>query len=214
VDFRNVIVVMTSNLGANVITELPAHMKGTEPQVQESIMDIVRHTLSPELLNRIDETIVFNRLQREDLDRIVEIGFQDIANRLETGQNMTLDVSPTAVDCIAERGYDVRYGARPLKRTLVKEVLNPLSRMVLEGGVIDGDVVRVRTRGEAEIEVKSLGSELGWLCSNMQSSDKNDVVIMRNHKTQPRKEGDEGTWDDDDEWLLEGDASDESNDAK
>ena len=62
---------------------------------------------------------------------------------------MTLDVSSAAKDCIAERGYDVRYGARPLKRTLVKEVLNPLSRLILEGSVHEGDVVRVRTRGEA-----------------------------------------------------------------
>lgn len=214
VDFRNVIVVMTSNLGAHVIAELPPDMKGTEPQVQESIMEIVRHTLSPELLNRIDETIVFNRLQREDLDRIVEINIRDIAERLESGQNMTLDVSPRAVDCIAERGFDIRYGARPLKRTIVKDVLNPLSRMVLEGGVIDGDVVRVRTRAEAEIEAKASGSELGWLCSNTKSFDKNDVVIMRNHKTKPKEEHGEDTWDDDDEWLgLEGDESDER-DAK
>jgi ATP-dependent Clp protease ATP-binding subunit ClpB len=200
---------MTSNLGAHVIAELPPDMKGTEPQVQESIMEIVRHTLSPELLNRIDETIVFNRLQREDLDRIVEINIRDIANRLESGQNMTLDVSPRAVDCIAERGFDVRYGARPLKRTIVKDVLNPLSRMVLEGGVIDGDIVRVRTRAEAKIESDISGSELGWLCSNKQSSDKNDVVIMRNHEMKPRKEGGEDTWNDDDEWLLESDESDE-----
>lgn len=193
VDFCNVIVVMTCNLGANVITELPAHMKGTEPQVQEWIMDIVRHTLLPELLNRIDETVVFNQLQREGLDTIVEIDIRDIANRLETGQNMTLDVSPIAVDCIAERGYGVPYGARPLKHTLFKVVLNRMSRMLLEGGMIDGNVVRVHTRGEAEIEVKLLGSELGWLCSKMQSSDNNDVVIMRNHKTQARKELDEDT---------------------
>jgi ATP-dependent Clp protease ATP-binding subunit ClpB len=87
VDCRNVIVVMTSNLGAHVIAELPPDMKGTEPQVQESIMDIVRHTLSPELLNCIDEAIVFNRLQREDLHRIVEISIRDIANRLESAES-------------------------------------------------------------------------------------------------------------------------------
>lgn len=166
-------------------------------------MEVVRHALSPELLNRIDDMVVFNRLQREDMDRIAEMGIQEIADRLERGQNMTLDVSPTAVDCIAERGYDVRYGARPLKRTLNKELLNPLSRLVLEGGVIDGDNVQVVTRGEAE---ELPDNKFGWVCSNMQSSDKNDVVILRNHPIKPRDENDDN-WNDDDEWLLEGDDS-------
>lgn len=204
VDFRNVIVVMTSNLGAHVISELSPEMKGTEPEVQEAIMDVVRHSLSPELLNRIDESVVFNRLQREQMDQIAEMNLKEVADRLDSGQNMTLDVSSTAVDCIAERGYDVRYGARPLKRTIVRDVLNPLSRMVLEGGVWDGDTVRVRSRGEAEVEVKETDSDLGWISSNMASSDKNDIVVMRNHHSP--EEG-EGEWSDDDEWLLEGDDS-------
>lgn len=205
VDFRNVIVVMTSNLGAHVISELPPEMKGSEPEVQEAIMDVVRHSLSPELLNRIDESVVFNRLQREQMDQIAEMNLKEVAERLENGQNMVLDVSPTALDCIAERGYDVRYGARPLKRTIVRDVLNPLSRMVLEGGVWDGDTVKVRSRGEAEKEVKETGSDLGWISSNMASSDKNDIVVMRNHHTPEEGEGE--LWADDDEWLLEGDES-------
>ena len=207
VDFRNVIVVMTSNLGAHIISELPPEMKGTEPEVQEAIMDVVRHTLSPELLNRIDECIVFNRLQREQMDIIAEMNLKEVADRLDSGQNMILDVSPTAVDCIAERGYDVRYGARPLKRTIVRDVLNPLSRMVLEGGVWDGDTVKVRSRGEAEQEVKETGSDLGWISSNMASEDKNDIVVMRNHHSPEEGEGE--MWTDDDEWLLEGDDSKE-----
>lgn len=205
VDFRNVIVVMTSNLGAHVISELPPEMKGTEPQVVEVIMDVVRHTLSPELLNRIDESVVFNRLQREQMDQIAEMNLKEIAERLDKGQNMTLDVSPNAVDCIAERGFDVRYGARPLKRTIVRDVLNPLSRLLLEGGVWDGDTVRVRSRGEGEEEVKASGSDLGWISSNMASDDKNDIVIMRNHHSPEEGEGE--VWEEDDEWLLEGDDS-------
>jgi ATP-dependent Clp protease ATP-binding subunit ClpB len=116
VDFSNCIVVMTSNLGAHVLADLPAHFKGTEPEVEASIMEVVRHTLSPELLNRIDESVIFNRLQRENMDRIAEIGVKDIAKRLEDGQNMTLDVSDLAMDCLAEKGFDIRYGARPLKQ--------------------------------------------------------------------------------------------------
>lgn len=188
-----------------MISELPPEMKGTEPQVQEAIMDVVRHTLSPELLNRIDESVVFNRLQRDQMDQIAEMNLKEVAERLDKGQNMTLDVSPNAVDCIAERGFDVRYGARPLKRTIVRDVLNPLSRMVLEGGVWDGDTVRVRSRGEGEKEVKDSGSDLGWISSNMASEDKNDIVVMRNHHSPEEGEGE--VWSDDDEWLLEGDDS-------
>ena len=73
VDFRNVLVVMTSNIGANVIADLPPELTGTEPAVKENIMNVVRGTLSPELINRIDETVVFNRLQRENMDQIAKI---------------------------------------------------------------------------------------------------------------------------------------------
>merc|ERR1712137_687931 len=122
----NVIVVMTSNMGAQVISELPSHLKGNEPSVKESIMNVVRKTLSPELINRIDETVVFNRLQRDHMDRIADIGIAKIAERLlKGGQNMQIDISDAAKACIAESGFDVRYGALPLKRALVKELLNP-----------------------------------------------------------------------------------------
>lgn len=206
VDFRNVIVIMTSNLGAPVIADLPADLKGSEPAVVESIMDVVRHTLSPELLNRIDETVVFNRLQRENMDTIVGIGIGEIAKRLQDGQSMDLSVSGTAKDVLADTGYDVRYGARPLKRTLARELLNPLSRLVLEGSVMEGDVVKVRTRAEAEKEQRSSSTssssdeeELGWISSNPSSSNKNDIVVVRNHAPKPPEEA---VWDDD-EFLLE-----------
>jgi ATP-dependent Clp protease ATP-binding subunit ClpB len=188
---------MTSNLGAQVLADLPSHFKGTEPEVQEQIMDVVRRTLSPELLNRIDENVIFNRLQRENMDSIAEIQLCDIARRLEEGQNMNLDVSAPAMDCLAEHGFDIRYGARPLKRTLNRELLNPLSRLVLEGSVIDGDNVLVRTRGEADKLKDSYPH--GWISSDLASVDKNDVVIIRNHPPSPPEEE---VWDDD-EFLLE-----------
>ena len=112
VDFRNVIVVMTSNMGAQVLADLPAHYQGNEPEVQGAMMEVVRKTLSPELLNRIDENIIFNRLQREHMDKIATIGLHEINERLQSCQNMTLDVSNTAKLCLAEKGYDFRYGAR------------------------------------------------------------------------------------------------------
>lgn len=190
---------MTSNLGASVIAELPEHFRGSEPQVQDTIMEVVRQNLSPELLNRIDETIVFNRLQRENMDTITEIGIQEIAKRLEEGQNMTLDVSLNAKDVLGEMGFDVRYGARPLKRVLARELLNPMSRLVLEGAVKNGDNVRVRTRAEAEKAQKHGDAALGWISSNEASDNKNDIVIIRNHEMVVEEEE---IWDDDD-YLLE-----------
>jgi ATP-dependent Clp protease ATP-binding subunit ClpB len=94
---------------------------------------------------------------------------------------MTLDVSPLAIECISEKGYDMRYGARPLKRVLVRDLLNPLSRIVLEGGVIDGDVVKVRTRAEADkLAFESPDTSFGYLSSSKNSTDKNDLVVLRN----------------------------------
>ena len=182
VDFSNVIVVMTSNMGAQVISELPSHLKGNEPSVKESIMNVVRKTLSPELINRIDETVVFNRLQREHMDQIAEIHIQQIADRLSKHQDMDLEISPAARACIAERGFDVRYGARPLKRALAQEVLNPLSKAILEGHVRESDVVRVSTRGEALNLQRDGNAQLGWVTgADHRSKDRNDVVILKNH---------------------------------
>jgi ATP-dependent Clp protease ATP-binding subunit ClpB len=201
VDFRNVIVVMTSNLGAPLIAELPPELSGSEPAVQESIMEVVRGTLSPELLNRIDETVVFNRLQRENIGRIAEIQLGEISQRLSEGQNMTLDVSDVALECIAEKGYDVRYGARPLKRVLAKFVLNPLSQLVLEGSVLEGDTVKVRTRGEV-ISLSKTSPDISWISSDdVDSEDRNDILILRNHDASADDDGTD-TWDDDD-YLLE-----------
>jgi ATP-dependent Clp protease ATP-binding subunit ClpB len=183
VDFSNVIVIMTSNMGAQVISELPIHLKGDEPSVQESIMRVIRKTLSPELINRIDETVIFNRLQREHMDQIAEINIEQISDRLEKNQEMTLEVSQAARGCIGERGFDIRYGARPLKRALTQEILNPLSKAILEGEVREADVVRVLTRGEA-LNLKQDGNaQLGWVTgADHRSKDRNDVVILKNHE--------------------------------
>lgn len=181
VDFRNVIAVMTSNIGASVIADLPPHLTGSEPAVRSSIMEVVRGTLSPELLNRIDETVIFNRLQRESMDQIARIHLEEISKRLQEGQSMTLDVSDAALECMADKGYDVRYGARPLKRVLAKAVLNPLSHLVLEGSVLEGDSVRVCTRGEADALSES-SPETSWIgSSDGNDQDKKAIVILRNH---------------------------------
>ena len=188
VDFRNTIIIMTSNLGAQVISEFPEEYHGSEPVVYDAIMDIVRQHLSPELLNRIDESIVFNRLQRSDMDSITDMNLHVVMKRLEEHQNMTLQISHNAQMVISEMGYDIRYGARPLKRVIAREILNPLSRLILEGAVISGDVVRIQTRAEGEIEQRNNHSSndpstsLGWISSNPTSNNKNDIIVMRNHQ--------------------------------
>ncbi|KAL7493484.1 hypothetical protein ACHAWT_006032 [Skeletonema menzelii] len=204
VDFRNVIVVMTSNMGASVIADLPPELTGSEPHVRDALMEVVRGTLSPELLNRIDETVVFSRLQRENMGDIAAIHLDEIAKRLMSGQNMTLDVSEIALGCIAEKGYDVRYGARPLKRVLARDILNPLSKLLLEGSVKEGDTVKVRTRGEARLITKS-SPGVTWVSSsddNFDKEDRNDILILRNHEVNLRDADEKETWDDD-EYLFE-----------
>jgi len=191
VNFRNVIVIMTSNIGAEAIANMPDNYRGNEPEVEVAMMDIVRKTLSPELLNRIDESVIFNRLHREHMDMIADIGLEEIAERLDNVHSMSLDVSSLAKDCIAEKGYDIRYGARPLKRVLASDILNPLSKLVLDGGVIDGDVVKILTTGEAQT-IQMENEDLSWVSSSS-PEDKNSVVILRNHSV--AKCGDE-IWDD------------------
>lgn len=221
VDFSNVLVVMTSNMGAPVIADLPSHLRGSEPEVHEQIMSVIRQTLSPELLNRIDETVVFNRLQRDHMDSIASLGIGEIARRLQDEQGMTLDVTDAAKACLSERGYDVRYGARPLKRVLVREVLNPLSRAVLEGSLREGDTVQVRTRGEAirmqknnaEVDDNVATANFGWVTgANPISEDKNDVVIIKNHESFPddyyNDDDDDGNDDEDGYYYMDDDDDD------
>lgn len=177
---------MTSNIGSQIISNLSDNVNVVnDKDVSNSIMDIVRNTISPELLNRIDETIIFNRLQREDMDKITDIHLNDISKRLDDNQNMTLNVSNNAKLVLSDHGYDIRYGARPLKRVLNRDILNPLSRLVLEGTVKDGDIVYVRTRAEAEEHQEKNNdnkNNYGWICSSPISDNKNDIVILRNHE--------------------------------
>ena len=137
------------------------------------------------------------------MNTIAEIQLKEISNRLLDGQNMTLDVSDVALSCISDKGYDVRYGARPLKRVLNSMVLNPLSQLVLEGSVLEGDTVRVRTRGEVNSLAKSSSEDISFVsASDGDMADRNDILLLRNHK--PRNVDESETWDDvDGEYLLE-----------
>ncbi|MFI6521544.1 ATP-dependent Clp protease ATP-binding subunit [Spirillospora sp. NPDC050679] len=148
VDFSNTVVIMTSNVGAQLILE----SDGDTAALHDQIMDLLLHTLRPELLNRIDETIVFTRLDRGQLRQIVDLLLDKTRQRL-AGQAVELEVTDAAKDWLAERGYKPEFGARPLRRTIQREVDNPLSRMLLTGEVDEGFTVRVDAGDEDALAI-------------------------------------------------------------
>jgi ATP-dependent Clp protease ATP-binding subunit ClpB len=143
VDFKNTVIIMTSNIGSQYITE-----EESKEARSRLVMDALRAHFRPEFLNRVDEIIIFDRLTEDDLKKIVEIQLRRLTRRLEQ-QKITLDLSDSAKELIAREGYDPVYGARPLKRTIQKEILNPLSVDILEGKVREGQTVRVNAKDGA-----------------------------------------------------------------
>jgi ATP-dependent Clp protease ATP-binding subunit ClpB len=137
VDFRNCIVIMTSNLGGDIIQRA-----AKVEEVKAEVSALLRSTFKPEFLNRIDETIFFNRLDRADILKIVDIQLGLLAKRLEE-RKISLQVTPKAKALLADAGFDPQFGARPLKRTIQNLVQNPLARQVLAGEVTDGSTVTV-----------------------------------------------------------------------
>jgi ATP-dependent Clp protease ATP-binding subunit ClpB len=140
VDFRNVLIVMTSNLGADFLV---LQKEGEDSSaVHAEVMQIVRAHFRPEFLNRIDEIILFHRLRREDMGAIVDIQFARLAKLLED-RKITLELEPEARAWLADKGYDPAYGARPLKRVIQKNVQDSLAESILSGAIRDGERVVV-----------------------------------------------------------------------
>ena len=138
VDFRNTLIVMTSNLGAEILVNQP---EGQDTDaVRDQVMAIVRASFRPEFLNRVDEIILFHRLQKSDMTRIVDIQMKRLARLLED-RKITVKLEPSARDWLAEKGWDPAYGARPLKRVIQKSVQDPLAEMILSGRIKDGETV-------------------------------------------------------------------------
>jgi len=140
VDFRNTIIIMTSNLGAEFLSELKEGQESIA--VRDEVMEVVRGAFRPEFLNRIDEIVLFNRLHRQEMGKIVEIQLQHLQNLL-AARKISLEIEQEAREWLAEKGYDPAYGARPLKRVLQKELQDPLAERILLGDVLDGAIVRV-----------------------------------------------------------------------
>ena len=138
VDFRNTLIVMTSNLGSEYLVNQP---EGEDTEaVRDQVMAEVRSAFRPEFLNRVDEIILFHRLKRENMGRIVDIQMVRLAKLLED-RKITLQLDAKARDWLAEKGYDPAYGARPLKRAIQKAVQDPLAELILSGKIKDGENV-------------------------------------------------------------------------
>ena len=148
VDFTNTIIIMTSNMGSEIISErmnvAEGHLSEEEQRkLEEEIMALLKRRLRPEFLNRIDDIVMFQSLGREEIREIVEIQFRRIARIAKKSHDLTLELTDAAKDWLAERGYDPAFGARPLKRVMQRNVANALAEALLGGRIHDGDVVRI-----------------------------------------------------------------------
>ena len=149
VDFRNTLIVLTSNLGSELLAGQSENEDTAD--LRDGVMAIVRAAFRPEFLNRLDEILLFHRLQRGHMAAIVDIQLERLASLLDD-RKIALDVSDDARAWLADQGYDPAYGARPLKRVIQRSLQNPLATLILDGGVKDGETVRVG-RGEDGLSI-------------------------------------------------------------
>jgi len=142
VDFKNTVVIMTSNLGADRIQAFARKESGSFDELKEELMGVLRHSFRPEFINRIDEIIVFQALTKEQLVQITSLMLDRVARRLRA-QHIEVEFSDEAIEHLAEIGFDPEFGARPLRRAIQRELENELSRLLLGGSIEPGDRVRV-----------------------------------------------------------------------
>jgi ATP-dependent Clp protease ATP-binding subunit ClpC len=150
VDFRNTIIIMTSNIGVRDLKDFGAgigfatksRVENQDDMVKSTIQNALKKTFSPEFLNRLDDVIVFNSLAREDIHKIIEISLKKLFSRI-TSIGYSMELTDKAKDFLAEKGYDQQYGARPLNRAIQKYVEDPLAEEILKGTMSEGDVILV-----------------------------------------------------------------------
>ncbi|GLC29849.1 ATP-dependent Clp protease ATP-binding subunit [Clostridium omnivorum] len=159
VDFKNTIIIMTSNVGAHTIKKqkslgfASANAKEAENEyekMKENVMDELKHTFRPEFLNRIDDIIVFHQLEEQDLKKIIKLMLRTVTNRVKE-QDIKLEFDDAAEEILTKEGYDITYGARPLRRAITKVVEDRLSEEILKGNIKRGDSVKV-TANEGELQ--------------------------------------------------------------
>ncbi|OGL88410.1 hypothetical protein A3H75_01880 [Candidatus Uhrbacteria bacterium RIFCSPLOWO2_02_FULL_51_9] len=159
VNFKNTVIIMTSNIGSEIISRAAQHgdlgfeqdhhdAKDPEVRVKDKILEALRDHFKPEFLNRVDELIVFHSLREEQIRAVVDLQLQRVIERL-LEKKITLDITDAAKAWLAHKGYDEKYGARPLKRVIQQELLDPLALRIIEGTVEEGASVRVDVEKEA-----------------------------------------------------------------
>jgi ATP-dependent Clp protease ATP-binding subunit ClpB len=149
VNFKNTVVIMTSNLASPAIQEL-TQKSANQETVRARVLQELRGAFRPEFLNRVDEIIVFRPLSREQIGQIVEIQLGRL-RQLLADRKLSLELTPAAREQLAEEGYDPVYGARPLKRVIQQRLQNPLALKLLQGEFHEGDTVRVSVNGNKEL---------------------------------------------------------------
>jgi ATP-dependent Clp protease ATP-binding subunit ClpB len=161
VDFKNTVVIMTSNLGSQYLAEHTSQPgEALDAEVRRQVMDALRAHFRPEFLNRVDEIIFFHSLGREHLRQIVDIQLRRLLRRLE-GRTISLDLTDKARNLLVDEGYDPVYGARPLKRTIQRKLLDPLAMEMLQGAFGDGDTIRVEAAGDDLAFARQAGPRQG-----------------------------------------------------
>lgn len=162
-NFKNTIIIMTSNIGSHLIMEKFQEASGStegwkhyyKEEAKNDVMDLLKKSVRPEFLNRIDEIVLFDPLSKEDIQKIVAIQFAQIKQRL-LEQGIILDTTPDALAKLGEEGFDPAFGARPLKRVLQKRILNELSKAILSGKLNKDDVVMMEVNAEGAIEFENV----------------------------------------------------------
>jgi ATP-dependent Clp protease ATP-binding subunit ClpB len=147
VNFRNTVIIMTSNIGSQLILEMRGADEKTYQRMREQVLQALQRQFRPEFLNRVDEVVVFRALTEAELAKIVDIQLEGLRHRLEE-RRITLEVTEAAKAHLARVGYDPVFGARPLKRAIQREVETPVARLIVAGQLRDGGTVRVDVRGE------------------------------------------------------------------
>jgi ATP-dependent Clp protease ATP-binding subunit ClpB len=158
VNFKNTIIIMTSNLGSHLIQVQLEHVSDEEVEnvmgeLRYKLIELLRKTIRPEFLNRIDEVVLFKPLTRKELRKIVDIQIDKITAMVK-GRDITIEVDDEAKDWLAKLGYDVTYGARPLKRTIQKYLINPLSQELLAGNFVNGDTILITQSSNAGLDFR------------------------------------------------------------
>jgi ATP-dependent Clp protease ATP-binding subunit ClpB len=147
VDFRNTVIIMTSNIGSSLIQEHFADDKSTDDTLHEGVMSQLKQHFRPEFLNRVDDSIIFRSLDESELGAIVDIQLDRVGSRLQD-QQLTLAMDKSARAFLAKEGYDPQFGARPLKRAIQKHLLDPLALRLLDGDFKPGDSISAQAKAD------------------------------------------------------------------